>query len=182
MASFPFPFPAMAGAPMNNRGAPQHQIQQQQQFMPPPQAAAAANNGNADDDELIDAIEQILSAEENRRIVAASPSAFRQGAAPIPNSSAGPLTGQEFSILSLLCTKVASQKANASAVARLPGSSQDPLGFGAVDGDLLTTLTELLEKHVNLAVGVDLVQEAVDVIHKREKIDQVRCKRSLLAK
>jgi hypothetical protein len=168
MASLPLGFPAMA------MGA----SQQQQQF-----AASNGSGSHPDDDEMIDAIEQILSAEENRKIQAASLSACRAGASPIPGGANGePLMANELSILSLLCTKAAGYKQTTTTNRTAPNGgniiqnhSQGPIGFGAVDGDLLSTLTELLEKHVNQAVGVDLVKEAVSVIHKREtKIDQVR--------
>lgn len=158
MASFPFGSPGTAMSGANSR-----------QFAPPPPAASSASN--PDDDELVDAIERILSAEENRKIQAASPSACREGNDPIALSHGGPFTGHELSILSLLCIKASGQDPQGT-VGR--DDSRGARGFAAVDGDLLSTLNELLEKHVNLAVGIDLVQEAVSVIHKREvKIDQV---------
>lgn len=131
------------------------------------QAAAPVRNGRGnanknaqqdkDDDELLDALERILSAEENRRIMAAAPSAYIDDSA---GTSAGPLTAQELQILTLLCTKASQRRRSGG-------------GFASVEGDLLTTLTELLEKHVNLAVQVDLIQEATEIIRSREmKMDQ----------
>lgn len=166
-----------------------------QQFAPPPQqhqqrpqgfAAAAmpytatATNGTAparssiddDDDQLVEAMERLLSAETNRRMLASSLSACRDGspAAAAASSHVGPLTASELDILSLCCTKAA----HSLSIHSRNLATGAAHGFGAVDGDLLTTLCELLEKHVNLAVNVDLVQEAIEIIHKREvKIDQV---------
>ena len=156
MASLPFGFPARGGN-ANQTLFPQQQV-----------AAASSSRSNPDDDALIDALEQVLSAAENRKIQASSPAACREGAAPIQGSSGGPLNAQELSILTLLCTKIENDKKTNS---NTPGA---PIGFGAVDGDLLSTLTEFLEKHVNQAVGVDLIQEAIAVIHKHQKVDQVR--------
>ena len=167
-----------------------------QQFAPPPQQqqpqrfsaaampyTATAINGAAparssiddDDDQLVEAMERLLSAETNRRMLASSLSACRDGspAAAAASSHVGPLTASELDILSLCCTKAAHSLSMHSRNLATT-TAADAHGFGAVDGDLLTTLCELLEKHVNLAVNVDLVQEAIGIIHKREvKIDQV---------
>ena len=125
------------------------------------------NNADTDDDQLLTALEQILQAETNRRIMASSPSAYMQGGNANGGGS-GPLTKEELRILSLLCTEMAGKQA------RKPPPGSKKRGFASVEGDLLTALMELLEKHVNLAVGVDLIQEAVNVIQLRStKIDQV---------
>lgn len=148
-------------------------------------AATAGTNGgnvngsknNADeDDELVDALERILQAEGNRRIMASSPSAYMQGGSAVAPSGGGPLTADELHILSLCCTSAATSrnKKPPPGSKKKNGKPEAHGGFASVEGDLLTTLTELLEKHVNLAVGVDLIQETVDVVRKREiKVDQV---------
>ena len=128
------------------------------------------DNADEADDELLDALEQILQAEGNRRDKASSFSAYMQGGNS--SSGTGPLTEHELHILSLLCTRAASTLITNKKAP--PGSKKR--GFASVEGDLLTTLMELLEKHVNLAVGVDLIQVAMDVIQKGEKIDQVSYK------
>ena len=164
---------------------------QQQQFQSPGGMTRNTNNNNNndeddDDDELVDALERILSAERNRRITASSLAACKQSASSnnqpassIGGANSGPLMENELEILSLLCTKNSKRAAQqaAAAGASTNGSNRQTTthGFGAVDGDSLTTLAELLDKHVNLAVGVDLVQEAAAVIQQREiNIDQVR--------
>ena len=133
-------------------------------------AAMTTSNNNDDNDQLVEAMERLLSAESNRRMMASSFSACRNGspaaaaaAAHNQTASEGPLMADELDILSLCCTKIASSGTTGN-------------GFGAVDGDLLTTLTELLEKHVNLAVNVDLVQESLQYIRSSQdgKLDQVR--------
>lgn len=164
-----------------------------QQFAPPPQQTAAsipytavATNGGVParsrvddyDDQLVEAIERLLSAESNRRMQASSIAACRQGAPSTPSTSeVGPLIASELEILSLCCTRAA-QSLGLVPAQNNSTTGATPHGFGSVDGDLLTSLCELLEKHVNLAVTVDLVQEAIDVIHKREvKMDQVCMKK-----
>ena len=149
-----------------------------QQFAPPPQQLATSlpytavvPNGTVTarkragdyDDQLLEAIERLLSAETNRRMQASSLSACREGSPSTPSSSeVGPFIASELEILSLCCTRAAQSlglfhSQNYSTT----NAAATPHGFGSVDGDLLTTLCELLEKHVNLAVNVDLVQEAI---------------------
>lgn len=149
---------------------PREPQEQRQQLAQPIQYVAPAMTAE-DDDQLVEAMERLLSAETNRRILASSLSACREGSPAVASSNVGPLTASELDILSLCCTKITANSGGSND--RSTSATAMPHGFGAVDGDLLTTLTELLEKHVNLAVGVDLVQEAIDVIHKGEvKLDQ----------
>jgi hypothetical protein len=158
--------------------------QQQQQLFASPvptgtsnSYATTGNNSNdsiADDDALVDAIERILSAEENRRRLADSPSACMKTAAiHLPSPNVGPFTDQELKILSLLCTQVSNRLEEAKEQAANGNRVAPVEGFVAVEADVLGTLTELLEKHVNLAVNVDLIHEATTIIHRREmKMDE----------
>jgi hypothetical protein len=74
----------------------------------------------------------------------------------------------------MLCTQVSHRREDAEAQAA-NGSRVAPVeGFVAVEADVLGTLSQLLEKLVNLAVNVDLIHEATTIIHKREmKMDEV---------
>jgi hypothetical protein len=87
------------------------------------------------------------------------------------------LAVQELSELSLLCTV-------ASALPQ-PASPQHDnscaTGFATVDGDQLVALLELLDRHVNLAARVHLIQDAINVMNQQEapskasaSLDQVR--------
>jgi hypothetical protein len=63
----------------------------------------------------------------------------------------GPLTIQELSELTFLCNTAA--------------SGNNPYdGFATVEGDQLVALIELLDRHVNLAVAVNLVEQALQHI------------------
>jgi hypothetical protein len=76
--------------------------------------------------------------------------------APAAPAGGGPLTPQELSDLSLLCTY--------SNDIRSKGDQQNPYGFATVEGDQLLGLLDLLDRHISAAVGVDFIQEAVDLL------------------
>ena len=76
----------------------------------------------------------------------------------------GPLTRQELAELSLLC------------------SSTEEEGFAAVEGDQLLALLELLDRHINHAVSVNLIPQALEVLQEEDSpsraaasLDQVCC-------
>jgi hypothetical protein len=95
----------------------------------------------------------------------------------------GPLTVQELSELSLLCT-VASAMPQAASPQHHQHDNHNSVvtqGFATVDGDQLVALLELLDQHVNLAARVHLIQDAINVMHQQESpskasasLDQVR--------
>jgi hypothetical protein len=94
----------------------------------------------------------------------------------------GPLTVQELSELSLLCT-VASAMPQAASPQHHQHDNNSVVtqGFATVDGDQLVALLELLDRHVNLAARVHLIQDAINVMHQQESpskasasLDQVR--------
>lgn len=67
------------------------------------------------------------------------------------NNEAGPLSAVELAELSMLCAQ----------------QSQRPSeGFCTVEGDQLLALLELLDRHINNAVGLNFVQAAVDCCSK----------------
>jgi hypothetical protein len=98
----------------------------------------------------------------------------------------GPLSVQELSELSLLCTVASAMPQVAS-----PQHNQhdnNAQGFATVDGDQLVALLELLDRHVNLAARVHLIQDAINVMHQQESpskasasLDQVRMQRKINA-
>jgi hypothetical protein len=81
----------------------------------------------------------------------------------------GPLTVQELSELSLLCT-VASAMPQAASPQHHQHDNNSVVtqGFATVDGDQLVALLELLDRHVNLAARVRLIQDAINVMHQQE--------------
>ena len=70
-----------------------------------------------------------------------------------PLEGQGPLTAQELSELSLLCTLQTTLKEN-----------DNDIGFANVEGDQLSNLIELLDEHVNLAVGAQIICKALEVM------------------
>ncbi|GKY98749.1 hypothetical protein MPSEU_000831200 [Mayamaea pseudoterrestris] len=83
----------------------------------------------------------------------------REGGTPLikkaNTSSEGPLTSTEMGELSFLC----------SLASTLPESTElVPTGFAAVELDQLSALTDLLDRHINLAAGINLFQQAHLVI------------------
>jgi hypothetical protein len=95
----------------------------------------------------------------------------------------GPLSVQELSELSLLCTVASAmpQAASPQHHHQHDNNSVATQGFATVDGDQLVALLELLDRHVNLAARVHLIQNAINVMHQQESpskasasLDQVR--------
>jgi hypothetical protein len=77
----------------------------------------------------------------------------------------GPLTRPELAELSFLCTAAAQAAVSASSVPPTKDSKKDcAAGFAAVEGDQLIGLMELLDRHVALAVSVNLMESAVAVV------------------
>ena len=74
--------------------------------------------------------------------------------AAAPPLSTGPLTLQELSDLSLLCTS-SPQK-------------QQQQGFATVEGDQLLVLLELLDRHIDHAVGVNFYPQAIELLQQQE--------------
>lgn len=66
-------------------------------------------------------------------------------------------TSSELAELALLCTQQVAMDPSAS--------SSSAEGFAGVEGDLLTSLSLILQKHVQGAESVDLFQEAAKVYH-----------------
>jgi hypothetical protein len=89
----------------------------------------------------------------------------------------GPLTNQELAELTFLCnTETAAS-----------GNNCPDDGFATVEGDQLVSLIELLDRHVNLAVAVNLVQQSLQHIEPgaapsviASEMDKVSADRQLL--
>lgn len=102
----------------------------------------------------------------------------------------GPLLPQELADLSLLCSANSSSSSKNKNQATTKKSNRQEQqqqedaalkGFASVDGDQLAALIELLDKHVNLAARVSLIEDALNIIKKAgspsiasDAIDQVR--------
>jgi hypothetical protein len=67
----------------------------------------------------------------------------------------GPLTVSEMGELSLLCSLASTLQVS---------NDSTPCGFASVELDQLSALTELLDRHVNLAAGINLIQQAHDIV------------------
>jgi hypothetical protein len=129
--------------------------------------------------ETVERIVRRVAMQEGREHM--EPSQQKQAASQ--KAGQGPLTVQELSELSLLCTV-------ASAMPQVAASPQhhhqhdnsvEAQGFATVDGDQLVALLELLDRHVNLAARVHLIEDAINVMHQQESpskasasLDQVR--------
>lgn len=79
-----------------------------------------------------------------------------------PLSHAGPLTPRELSELSLLCTSANAARSNNNT------SEDTPSGFATVEGDQLLALLELLDRHIDSAVSVNFIPEALELLQKEE--------------
>ena len=106
-------------------------------------AASAAEQETSKSASFTERIEQILQEH-----------AMREEA----HESDGPvlLTSSELAELSLLCTQQAT----------MTSSSSSEEGFAGVEGDLLTSLALVLQKHVQEAEALDLFQEAATVFQR----------------
>ena len=126
-----------------------------------------------------DAVEHIVNSAELRE--AAARESSRAYGENIHRSTleamiyGGPFTSTELSQLSLLCTTTVGN-GNASSSSPGNGGKFSPEFYGSaikssgdwasLDGDLLASLTPMLQTHVASAVGIDLVGEGRDVIVK----------------
>jgi hypothetical protein len=84
----------------------------------------------------------------------------------VTHAGQGPLTAAELSELSFLCQSLTTSQSNAGAGAMTAAKKeQEPVtGFASVESDLLLSLMELLDRHVNLASSIHLLQEAAAVL------------------
>jgi hypothetical protein len=92
---------------------------------------------------------------------------------PAPGQQ-GPLTPQELQELSFLCTAASAEAAQQPAMQHQNGEKADSVvGFATVDGDQLSALVELLDRHVSLAVSkVHIVEKAAEIYQKTESPSQ----------
>lgn len=139
--------------------------------------AAAVPNGIAKDapmpmeeevksDPLTEAIEKIIIACEDRNdlrtsVFEGAPTDADNNKSTNKNTTGGgPLRPQEFAALSRLCTATLSTN-----------ETTEKLDFAHVDGELLASLFELVEKHVRSAATVNLAEEACRAFEPTEKIE-----------
>ena len=79
----------------------------------------------------------------------------------------GPFTALELGQLSLHCTSSNVPSSNTSRNSVGSTANNNNLGaWSTLDGDLLSTLTPMLQSHVTSALGIDLVDEGRKVIAK----------------
>lgn len=82
-------------------------------------------------------------------------------------SDSGPLTLPELTELSLLC----------SALNDTHSASEDNFGFASVEADQLLALLEVLDRHINIAVAIDFIRDALEILRsedgRSEALDQV---------
>lgn len=129
---------AASAAPMSNKADP------------PTNYSNAKTNGG-----LFDTLEKMVLTAEARSDLP-SVTMGRSVTEKAGTTFGGPLSTQELSHLSLICTS-----ATSSDVSRDDAAKQ---GFGSVDGDLLMNLVPLLDQHVEAAASVDLIREASKVV------------------
>lgn len=78
----------------------------------------------------------------------------------------GPLTPAELSELSFLCQSLATSQSNGGAGA-MTAAKKEPepaTGFASIESDLLLSLMELLDRHVNLASSINLLQDGAALL------------------
>ena len=85
------------------------------------------------------------------------------GTRPISSHQQGPLKPQELAELSFLCTAAAAASSSAAASSNNNSEQAANAGFASVEGDLLVAVIEMLDRHVNLAVGVHLIDDALKI-------------------
>lgn len=80
-------------------------------------------------------------------------------------ADSGPLTLQELNELSLLCAELNDGQEN----------KQIPFGFATVEADQLLALLDVLDRHINNAVAIDFIREALEILEegRNEALDQV---------
>ena len=126
-----------------------------------------------------DTIERIVNAAESREASAresslangggSSSSPSGQGGEILFESSAlhgGPFTSLELSQLSLHCCTSSSSNNNTTTNSTKSNNNVSLGAWSTIDGDLLATLTPMLQSHVTSALGIDLVGEGRNVIAK----------------
>jgi hypothetical protein len=87
----------------------------------------------------------------------------------IATNRSGPLLPREISELSFLCNAIA-----AATISTTPGTTQSVnnkkrIGFASVDVDSVLSLIELLDRHVNLAVAMNVIESSVGVLSDTTK-------------
>lgn len=75
-----------------------------------------------------------------------------------------PLTSAELSELSFLCQTLSNERVDCTMSASTTQERKPATGFASIESDSLLSLMELLERHVNLASSIHLVQEAAAVL------------------
>lgn len=79
----------------------------------------------------------------------------------------GPLTPDELSELSVLCSNAAAVSNEDVATATMQQQQEEgKFGFATVEAEQLLGLLELLDRHINSAVGVNFILEALQVLDK----------------
>jgi hypothetical protein len=78
----------------------------------------------------------------------------------------GPLTPAELSELAFLGQSITTPPSNVGAgpMTAAKKEQESATGFASIDSDLLLSLMELLDRHVNLASSIHLVQEAAAIL------------------
>ncbi len=182
----PLSSPALNGMPPNSFGNTVEAVPSNASNTRPPSAADMSKNEHIfkENDpsiallgELTNSVERIVNSAECRE--AASRESSRaygenHGNVTLEAVYGGPLTSMELSQLSLFCnsasggdgggiTSLPKNANNASTMAYL-GNKNQVGNWAKLDGDLLASLTSMLQEHVLSAVAVDLVGEGRDVI------------------
>ncbi|KAL7534879.1 hypothetical protein ACHAXR_010105 [Thalassiosira sp. AJA248-18] len=138
----------------------------------PNPALSSTNDNNsspANNNAIDNTVERIVNAVESRE-ASARESSLANGTSPGGGRAfeeaalhGGPFTAMELSQLSMHCIASGSIASNNSSMKNRTTSSS--LGdWASVDGDLLASLTPMLQSHVKSAVNVDLVGEGRRVI------------------
>jgi hypothetical protein len=93
------------------------------------------------------------------------------------SNSSGPLTSRELSELSFLCSKIAATTSSSTATVgatigttnNICNKKSGNTSFANVDIDIVLSIIELLDRHVNLAVAINVIESSASIVRDTTK-------------
>ena len=88
-------------------------------------------------------------------------------------NNSGPLTSRELSELSFLCSKIAATMTTSGSITGPSIGSNNKknnsTSFANVEIDIVLSIIELLDRHVNLAVGINVIESSASIVRDTTK-------------